>query len=133
MNKVAGVAHQYLQEFQLARQCPTKKLRPRRPQWKPLDVGYIKTNFDGAIFEDLHVAGIRVVIRDEHVEVIAALAGKIPIPDFVLTLEILAARQAVQFVQELDLCNSIFEGDSVSSINAISNRQLLHSSCGHII
>ena len=133
MNKVAGVARQYLQEFQRARQCPTKKVRPRRPQWKPPDAGYIKTNFDGAIFEDLHAAGIGVVIRDEHGEVIAALAGKIPIPDSVLTLETLAARQAVQFVQELGLRNSIFEGDSASSINAISNGQLLHSSFGHII
>ena len=73
------------------------------------------------------------MIRDEHGEVIAALAGKIPIPDSVLTLETLAARQAVQFVQELGLRNSIFEGDSASSINAISNGQLLHSSFGHII
>ena len=88
MNKVAGVARQYLQEFQRARQCPTKKVRPRRPQWKPPDAGYIKTNFDGAIFEDLHAAGIGVVIRDEHGEVIAALAGKIPIPDSVLTLKL---------------------------------------------
>ena len=74
-----------------------------------------------------------MVIRDEHGEVIATLAEKIPIPDSVLTLETLAARQEVQFVQELGLRNSIFEGDSTSSINVISNGQLLHSSCCHII
>ena len=108
-------------------------MHPRRPQWKPPNAGYVKTNFDGAIFEDLHATGIRVVIWDEHGEVIATLAGKIPIPDSVLTLETLAARHTVQFVQKLGLRNSIFEGDSMSSINAISNGQLLHSSCCHII
>ena len=74
-----------------------------------------------------------MVIRDEHGKVIAALAKTISIPESVLTLETLEARQAVQFVQELGPCNSIFEGDSETSINVISKGYLLHSSCGHII
>uniref|UniRef100_A0A7N2ME81 Uncharacterized protein n=1 Tax=Quercus lobata TaxID=97700 RepID=A0A7N2ME81_QUELO len=41
----------------------------------------VMSNFDGAIFEDLHSAGIGVVIRDGHGERIAALAEKIPIRD----------------------------------------------------
>ena len=45
----------------------------------------------------------------------------------------LATRGAVHFVPELGLRNVVFEGDSESSIQAISNRLLLHSSCGHII
>ena len=93
-------------------------------------MGYFKTNFDGAIFEDLHAAGIGVVIRDKHDEVIAALVEKISIPESVLTLETLEARRAVQFVQELGLRNSIFQGDSETSISTINKGQLLHSSCG---
>ena len=54
-------------------------------------------------------------------------------PDSVFTLETLAARCAVLFVQELSLCNVVFEGDSESSIQAIHNRLFTHSSCGHII
>ena len=61
-----------------------------------------------------------MVIQDEHGKVIAALAKKISIPESVLTLETLGAKQAVQFVEELGLRNSIFEGDSKTSINAIS-------------
>ena len=45
----------------------------------------------------------------------------------------MAARRAVHFVRELGLCNVVFESDSESSVHAISNRLLLHSSCGHII
>jgi len=93
----------------------------------------VKANFDGAIFEDLRVADIRVAIRNKHGEVVAALAEQIPILDSVFTLETLAARHAVHFVRELGLHNVIFEGGSKSSIQAISNRLLLHLSCGHII
>lgn len=42
-------------------------------------------------------------------------------------------RRAVHFVRELSLRNVVFEGDSESSIHAISNRFLLHLYCGHII
>ena len=93
----------------------------------------MKANFDGAIFEDISVAGIGVVVRNEHGEVVAAMAEKVPILDSVFTLETLAARHAVLFVQELGLHNVVFEGDSASSIQAISNRLFTHSSCGHII
>ncbi|XP_075633396.1 uncharacterized protein LOC142605854 [Castanea sativa] len=116
LNKVAGVARRHLQEFQQVRRCPNKK-----------------ANFDGAIFEDLRAAGIGVALRNEHGEVVAALAEQIPIPHSVFTLETLAARHAILFVRELGFRNVVFEGDSKSSIQAISNRLLLHSSCGHII
>ncbi|KAK9997522.1 hypothetical protein SO802_022208 [Lithocarpus litseifolius] len=133
LNKVAGVAHRHLQEFQQVWRCPSKKVRAQRPRWKPLDTGFVKANYDGAIFEDLSAAGIGVAVRNEHGEVVAALAKQIPIPNSVFTLETLAARRAVLFVQELGLRNAVFEGDSESSIQAISNRLLSHSSCGHII
>ena len=61
-----------------------------------------------------------MVIRDEHGELITALAEKISIPESILTLETLEPRRVVQFVQELGLRNSIFEGDSKTSINIIS-------------
>jgi len=96
-------------------------------------MGWVKANFDGAIFEDISAVGIGVVVRNEHGEIIAAMAEKIPLPDSVFTLETLAARRAVLFVQELSLRNVVFEGDSESFIQAIRNRIFTHSSCGHII
>ena len=72
---------------------------------------------DGAIFEDLKVAGIGVAIRNEHAEVVAALAEQIPILDSIFTLETLVARCVVHFVWELGLSNVVFEGDFESSIH----------------
>ena len=71
----------------------------------------MKANFDGAIFKDISAAGIGVAVRNELGEVVAAMAEKVPVPDLVFTLETLAARRAVLFVQELGLRNVIFEGD----------------------
>ena len=87
----------------------------------------------GAIFKDLRAAGIGAAVWNEHREVVATLAEQIPIPDSVFTLESLAARRAVHFVRELGLHNVVIDGDLESFIHAISNRLLLHSSCGHII
>ena len=96
-------------------------------------MGFVKANFDGAIFEDISAAGIGVAVWNELREVVATMAEKVPVPDSVFTLETLATRRAVMFVQELGLRNVVFKGDSTSSIQAISNRLFTHSSCGHII
>ena len=92
-------------------------MHPCRPRWKPPNQGGVKTNIDGAIFKDINAAGLGVVIRNDRGKVLAAMAEKIPIPNLVLTLEILAARRVVQFVHEVGISSSIFEGDSETSIN----------------
>ena len=84
------------------------KVSAQRPRWKPLDAGLLKVNFDGAIFDDLRAAGIGVAVRNEHGEVVAALAEQIPIPDSVFTLETLAARRAVLFARDLGLHHVVF-------------------------
>ena len=80
----------------------------------------MKVNFDEAIFEDLKATSIGVAIRNKHGEVVAALAEQIPILDSIFTLETLAAKHVVHFVQELGLRKVVFKGDSESSIHAIS-------------
>ena len=130
---MAGVARRLLQEFQQVRRCPSKKVHAQRPRWKPPNTSFVKANFDGAIFEDISAVGIGVAVRNELGEVVAAMAEKILVPNSVFTPETLAARHAVLFVQELGIRNVVFEGDSASSIQAISNRHFTHSSCGHII
>ena len=68
----------------------------------------LKVNFDGAIFDDLRVAGIGVIVQSEHGEVVVALAEQIPIPDSVFTLETLAARRAVLFACDFGLHHVVF-------------------------
>ena len=107
--------------------------QPKNPVWKPPDPRQVKTNFDGAIFEDLLEAGIRVIIRNSKGEVLAALSKRIPTPSSVVILESFAARRAVQFIHEIGLRSSIFNGDSTTSISALRGRTLLHSSSSHLI
>lgn len=55
---------------------------------KPLDAGFVKANFDRAIFEELRATGIGVAVQNEHGEVDVTLAEQIPIPDSVLLLKL---------------------------------------------
>ena len=62
LDKLSDLAQQYLQEFQQLRGKSVIKQPPKQTTWKPPDLSTLKTNFDGAIFEDLDVVGIGVVI-----------------------------------------------------------------------
>ena len=48
-------------------------LPPNRVAWTPPPDGYVKINFDGAIFNDINKAGLGVVIRDSFGQVLASL------------------------------------------------------------
>ena len=52
----------------------------------------------------------------------------IPIPSSMVALETIVVRTIVQFVQELDLHNSIFEGDLKISVFADESKNKLQSS-----
>ena len=93
----------------------------------------MKTNFDGAIFEELDAAGVGVIVRNSSGELLAALSEIIPLPSSILALETIAARRAVSFLHELGLDSSIFEGDSESSILAITNQCFHHPVVDHLV
>ena len=74
-----------------------------------------------------------MVIRDWQGAVIGALSVRIPLPQTVAEVEILACRRAVSFALELSLHEVVFEGDAVGVINAIKPGTIEHSSFSHII
>ena len=133
LEKIADQAQQYLMEFQQIRSKPTSKKLLKKIIWKPLDPGTSKTNFDGAVFEDLGAAGIGVVVRNSFGTIMATLSEIIPCPSSVLALETVATQRAVHSLQELNLHGSILEDDSESSISAIKNQCFHHPNVGHII
>ena len=110
----------------------TKKL-PRKVIWKPPDAGLLKTNFDGAVFEDLGVAGIGAVVRNSSSEVLAALSKIILMPSSIVALETIAARRVALFIRELGFRGSILEGDSEESILAFKNQCFQHPLVGHLV
>ena len=45
--------------------------------WQALQVGFVKVNFDGAVFGELNKSGVGVVIRDSNGAVLASCSEKI--------------------------------------------------------
>ena len=87
-------------------------------------MGYEQSWCHQVLFNDLNEVGIRVAVRNSQVEIMVALwllSEKIPKPSSVVMLELLVARRAALFVQELGFHESIFEGDSEICINALQS------------
>ena len=85
------------------------------------------------MFEETNEAGIGIVIRNSAGEVMALLSEKTPLPSLVKAVEILATRRADNFVQEIGIADSIFEGDSQSIVLVLKNGDRLNSDIGHLV
>ncbi|KAK7821648.1 hypothetical protein CFP56_037521 [Quercus suber] len=94
----------------------------RRPQarWSPSPTGTYKANFDVALFEELHYAGLGIMYRDHSGQVIAALSQKIGLPRTVEIVKALVARRAVEFARELRPFDVILEGDCLRVVRALN-------------
>lgn len=102
-------------------------------KWFPPIAEDFKANFDGALFNESEEAGIGIVVRDSLGQVLAALAEKIKKPRIVDCLEMMAARRAVFFAQEIDLQQCHFEGDYEVIIKALKTGNLFSSSFGNLV
>ena len=133
LEKIPELAQKHLADFQQFCAKPESKKLPKKVIWKPPDAGLSKTNFDGAIFEDLGAAGIGAVVRNSSGEVLATLSEIIPLPSSIVALEAIAARRAVLFVRELGFSGTILEGDSREAILAIKKQSFQHPVVGHLV
>ena len=131
---VNTLAKDALQEFQQANLAPLKSSPAQSiPKWVPPPSGWVKANFDGAIFQDRDAAGLGIIIRNDYGLVMAALTQIIPLPTSVETVEVLAARRAVIFAFELGFDQVILEGDSAIAIQALNSDDFSAAPFGHII
>lgn len=68
-------ASKLLHEFRnVHRQCPRNIVHKEEIRWKPLNIGIIRINFDSAVFEDLTMAGLGVIIQYSAGLIIVALS-----------------------------------------------------------
>ena len=131
---VSALALDNLLEFQRAAAVlPLASKIPTNDRWLPPLRGWMKMNFDGAIFREKSLAGLGCIIRNDKGLVMAAFTQIIPLPTSVETVEVLATHSAIGFAQELSLDQIILEGDSEITINALSKGGWESSSFGHII
>lgn len=132
--KLMSLASNSLLEFQRASlEPPLARKSPTTVKWLPPPMGWLKVNFDGAIFKEKNLAGIGCIIRNDKGLVMAAFTQFIPLPTSVKTVEVLAVRSTIGFAKELSLDQIILEGDPKTCINVLSIGGWESFSFGHIV
>ena len=116
-----------------AQQSPATVSSTNRVTWIPPPTNSLNINFDGALFKDINKAGLGVVIRNDHGQVLASLSEQIQLPFSPDLVEAIAAARAISLTHELSLSNYILEGDSDVVINALKRNDDSLSSFGHIL
>ena len=69
----------------------------RSVRWRLPPEGFLKVNFDGAVFVANNIAGLGIIIHNDNGLVMAALSQQIPLPTLVEMVEVIAARRALWF------------------------------------
>lgn len=93
----------------------------------------MKVNFDGALFLKENVAGLNIIVYDDHGLVVAALSRQIPLPALMEIVEVLVARWVLWFAQELGFESLVMEGDAEAIVNALNGDTMLLFVYGHIL
>lgn len=134
LDKISTLAIGYIQDFNNLGSPLHRSRHATEKNWRPPVIGNMKTNYDGAMFDESDEAGIGVVIQNFNGEVMVALSEKIQKPSFMEVLELLVARQAVSFTLELGFKNSTFKGDSKPVVvKSLQGRGMENSQRGHLI
>ncbi|KAF5459270.1 hypothetical protein F2P56_023231, partial [Juglans regia] len=89
--------------------------------WKPPPTGWLKLNVDGAIFSELHKAGVGVVLRDDAGKVILS-ASKVEFEvNNAEAFETLAIFHALQLCASMGIHRLIVESDSLMTTQVLNN------------
>nr|POF12608.1 hypothetical protein CFP56_25070 [Quercus suber] len=95
----------------------------RGSNWLCPQDGWVKANFDGAVFSEFNQSGVGVVIRDKNGAVLASCSEKILHAYKPDEVEALAALKAASLARDLGFQNVILEGDSLCLIKALKSAE----------
>ncbi|KAK2969731.1 hypothetical protein RJ640_015875 [Escallonia rubra] len=101
--------------------------------WCPLDHGWLKLNFDGAVFKEINAIGLGAVVRDATGCFIAGLSKRVDNMTCPMTAEALAALDGIKLAQQLECQRLCIEGDAADIISALKSREANLSKIGHIV
>ena len=90
-------------------------------RWRASTTGFVKVNFDGAIFGDSSMSSVGVIIRDTNGVVLDSCAEKIGHTYKADETEALATLKALTFTHELGFLNVVLEGDALGLIQALKS------------
>lgn len=105
-------AHAIFGEYQLAHLRPTKFKEATSSRWIPLAFPWYKINMDAAIFPQLGMIGVGVIISDHEGSVVATMSKRISLPLGTLEAEAKAMDEATLFARDIGVRDIIFETDS---------------------
>ena len=91
-------------------------------RWKALQAGFMKVNFDGAVFDDANKLGVGVVVRDSYGAVLASCSKKIFQAYKAEVTEALTVGKAFSFAR-VGFPNVILEGDALGLIQALKSQE----------
>jgi hypothetical protein len=92
-------------------------------QWKPLEVGSLKMNWDAAICSSTKAMGVGAVLRDDRGNVRAACASIIPSIRDPTMAKIATLWKVVLLCGELGCNRVVFEGDSLQVVQLLNHVQ----------
>ena len=94
-------------------------------RWRAPQAGFVKVNFDGAVFGDSNKSSVGIIIKDNNGAVLASCSKKKKKIQAYKAEEIeaLAALKALTFAHELGFQNVILEGDALSLIQALKSQE----------
>jgi hypothetical protein len=84
----------------------------RNIKWQPLDIGWVKANWDASLAKDKRWMGLGVVVRDEWGRIIAAQRKTERGLLEPTMIEVRAALMAIRFCKNRGMDRVIFEGDA---------------------
>ena len=87
--------------------------------WQPPKPSWYKADMDGAVFSQQKEAGVRIVMKDHHGAMVAALSKKIKALLGAIELESKAMEEAINFAWDMGIRDCLFESDSLSVVNAM--------------
>ena len=114
-------AHSILHDFQLAHLRPTQLKETMDGRWVPPVFPWYKVNIDAAVFSQLGMSGVSVIIRDHLGSVVTALSKRLPLLLDPLEAEAKAMDEATIFAWDIGFRDVIFELDSMLVCHAIEN------------
>lgn len=123
----------YLKEYYAALERPAIVPEVQVLRWSPPPLDRCKINVDGAVFKAKKAAGLGVLIRDCHGQVITALSKKINAPLGPVEAEAKAIEAGVQFAREIGIQDFIIEGDSLTVFNALCGNTSPPSSVAAVV
>ena len=94
---------------------------------------YFQVKFYAAIFSDLNMSGVGVIIRNCKGEVMAAMIAKGPPVEGSEEADFLACRRALEFAIDTGFTDLVIEGDNAVVMSSLSSSGVDQSWLGHII